>query len=323
MRTGAARGHQGYFHEAALYSSDDELLEIVIPFLAEGVAAGEPTLVVLGEQREELVRRAMSDDCGVVFMSSTQYTRPASAIKRYRELLAGHVAAGARQIRAVGEVPHPGTGAPWGWWSRYEAAVNHAYQDFPLWGVCPYDTRVTPDEVLEDVVRTHPRFVTADGRHVPNARYELPVDFLVRPASVIDSLELSPPVLELTDPLPAVARHAVIAASGVTCLDTGQVDDMVFAASEVVSNALRYGRHPVRLRLWTAPDRLVLTVTDQGKGPDNPFVGFLPEENTCSAGFGLWITNQICDYVELDRTEDGFTVRLVVGTPHLVSRPSR
>jgi hypothetical protein len=40
--------HRGYFHEALLYDSDEEFLAVALPFLQDGVAAGEPVLVALG-----------------------------------------------------------------------------------------------------------------------------------------------------------------------------------------------------------------------------------------------------------------------------------
>ena len=36
MRTGAAAGHRGYLHEALCYSTDEEFLAVVVPFLTEG-----------------------------------------------------------------------------------------------------------------------------------------------------------------------------------------------------------------------------------------------------------------------------------------------
>ena len=68
--------------------------------------------------------------------------------------------------RVASEVPHPGVGAPWDGWARYEAAINRAYAEFPLWGLCAYDTRITPGAVLDDVARTHPHLATAHGRWV-------------------------------------------------------------------------------------------------------------------------------------------------------------
>ena len=90
---------------------------------------------------------------------------------------------------------------------------------------------------------------------------------------------------------------------------------MVFTVSEAVTNALIHGRPPVRFRLWTAPDRIVATVTDRGDGPADPLAGLLPVTDPCSGGLGLWLTHQLCSHVTLDTTDDGFTIRLVVGTP--------
>ena len=98
-------------------------------------------------------------------------------------------------------------------------------------------------------------------------------------------------------------------------LDATDIEHLVFAVSEAVTNALTHGRPPVRFRLWSAPDRIVATVTDRGDGPADPFAGLLPVTDTCSAGLGLWLTHQLCSHVTLDTTDDGFTIRLVVGTP--------
>lgn len=190
MRSGAAAGHRGYFHEAAFYGSDDEFLAIVLPFLAGGIEAGEPTAVALDERKAELIRAAMGDTASISFLEEpARDARPTRFIREYRELAAAHVAEGARQVRIVGELPLPGMSLSWEWWARYEAAINHAFDEFPLWGVCSYDTRLAPAEVLADVARTHPHVATADGQHLPNSRFEDPAEFLAgRPAA-------RPPVL--------------------------------------------------------------------------------------------------------------------------------
>ena len=40
-----------------------------------------------------------------------------------------------------------------------------------------------------------------------------------------------------------------------------------------------------------------------------------PLTDTSSAGLGLWLTHQLSSHVTLDTTDDGFTIRLIVGTP--------
>lgn len=286
MRTGAAAGHHGHFHEAALYGSDDEFLSIVIPFLEGSAQAGEPTVVVLGETNTTLVRAEMANTSNVSFMdANAHYNRPASVIKSYRKLLAAHVARSAQQVRVVGDVPHPGLGRRWEKWARYEAVINHAYDDFPVWGLCTYDTRITPGDVLADVAQTHPYLATPDGRHVPNADFEDPAGFLTRrPPAGADPLETSPPITELVNPTPAAARRTVRNAASDSRLDPDELEDVVFAVSEAVTNAVYHGRPPVCLRVWASPSRFVATVTDQGHGPTDPFVGLLPRRTASLAG---------------------------------------
>ncbi|MBI2710742.1 MAG: sensor histidine kinase [Actinobacteria bacterium] len=321
MRTGAAAGHAGYFHEAAFYRSDDELLDIVVPFLRDGVAAGEPTIVTFAERNAELVRSALPGDCGVRFLAGAdQYARPASCIRAYRSLFAREVAAGAGQIRVVGDVPHPGLGMPWHGWARYEAAINHAYDQFPIWGMCPYDTRITPDDVLAEVARTHPHVATPDGVHRRNGDFQDPAAFLAqRAAAPPDPLQARPPALVLRDPSPADARHAVAALAADPPLPAGAPEDLALAVSEVVTNALEHGGRPCSLRAWRNADRVVVVVHDRGPGPADPFAGLMPAAHAGSldGGFGLWIASLVCDEVAFTTGPDGFTACLVVGRPHV------
>lgn len=318
MRTGAAAGHRGYFHEAALYGSDTELAAIAVPFLRDGLDAGEPGVVALTPANTALVRAAMPDaHTELMFVAGpVGHGNPAAAIAAYRAALTDLAAAGATQIRLVGEVPHPGNGAPWDWWARYEATANHAFDDVPAWGICPYDTRTTPAAVLDDVLATHPYLATPDGRHLPNPRYRPAEDFLAsRPAPAPDPIEATPPLIELVDPTPAAARRAVQALNTTAPINA---EDFAYAVNEAVSNALRHGQAPVRLRLWAGPDRAVATITDRGHGPTDPYVGLLPATST-TGGLGLWMTHQMCNHVSFGAGEDGFTIRLTAGSPHVVA----
>ncbi|MFC8619681.1 anti-sigma factor RsbA family regulatory protein [Micromonospora purpureochromogenes] len=320
MRTGAAAGHRGYFHEAVCYGSDDDLLAVVVPFLTGGVTAGEPTLVAFGERNTALVRAALGPDSGVSYLGGGDvYARPTAAIRSYRQLLADHVAAGAGQIRIIGELPPSAFGATWDWWARYESAINHAYDDFPLWSMCAYDTRTTPTPMLADVLRTHPRTALPDGRHVPNEGYTPPEAYLLENRPIApDPLQAGAPAVELHDPTPARAREAVHEA-GRGRLKVDDVDDLAVAVSEVVTNALRHGQPPVRFRLWTGADRIVVSVDDRGAGPSDPYAGLLPAGGAAPGGLGLWITHQSCNYVAMHRGADAFTLRLTAGNPHVTS----
>ncbi|GIF76087.1 sensor histidine kinase [Asanoa siamensis] len=316
-RSGAAAEHVGYFHEAVYYDSDDELLAVVLPFLVGGVDEKEPTVVSFGPEKADLVRRALPAAArgGVSFLTGgSVYARPAAAIRAYRELLAGHVADGAGQIRIVGEIPRPSLGATWNWWARYEAAINQAYDEFPLWSLCAYDTRITPSAVLGDVARTHPRTLHADGQHSLSPSYAAPASFLSAwPPVALDPLQEGPPLITLVSPTAAEARHAVRAVDPGLPLD--EIEELVIAVSEVVTNALRHGVPPVLVRYWSGFDRVVVAVTDGGSGPTDPFAGLLPSRDSATGGLGLWITHQSCNYVAFSRDESSFTLRLTAGNP--------
>lgn len=314
-RTGAAADHTGYLHETAFYDSDDAFCAIVVPFVEAGVAAREPTVVACGPHNTAVLRDALVSVDGVTFVpGGEQYRRPASAIAAYRRRFGEYVAAGAAQIRVVGDVPHPGTGDPWEWWARYEATVNVAYDGFPLWGLCPYDTRTTPAAVLDDVARTHPFVATTDGLHTPNPRFEPPGRFLAARSSAPDPMESSTPAIELVDPSPAVARHAVALVAREAGIDERAAGGLLTSVSEVVTNALVHGRPPSCLRAWATAGRVVVAVSDTGHGPADPFVGLLPVDvDRRDGGLGLWLAHQLCDDVTFAIDEAGFTVRLVVG----------
>ena len=99
-----------------------------------------------------------------------------------------------------------------------------------------------------------------------------------------------------------------------SALPLRKVEDFFLAVTEVATNALQHGRRPVRVRLWTAPGRLVCTVTDRGEGFNDPLVGYAPApDGDHTAGNGLWLARLLCDQLDTARDPDGFTVRLRTG----------
>jgi anti-sigma regulatory factor (Ser/Thr protein kinase) len=80
-------------------------------------------------------------------------------------------------------------------------------------------------------------------------------------------------------------------------------------------NALIHGRPPATVRIWAAPDRIVVSVHDQGRGPADPLAGLFPApRGTATLGLGLWLIHQLDIDVALKHADDGFTIRLRGGT---------
>ncbi|MGI5498704.1 anti-sigma factor RsbA family regulatory protein [Lentzea sp. CA-135723] len=300
----------GFFHETAFYGSDDEFLAHAVPFVENGLREGEPSVVACTKHNTALLRGALGDTAVMYLPGADQYSRPSESIARFRALFAEHTESGARQMRVVGDVPHSGVGACWDWWARYEAAVNQAYAEFPVWGLCPYDTRTTPKEVLADVLSTHPNITPAPGTHEPNPGYR---EGLAASPQVVDPLEEGLPLVELFDTSAGAVREAVGTAIEPLNLSEDDAHDVVYAASEIVTNGLTHGVAPVRFRLWAGGSRVIVSVTDQGPGPSDPLAGLMPTKETLSAGLGLWILHRTCGYVAMGRDGDGFTVRVSVG----------
>jgi anti-sigma regulatory factor (Ser/Thr protein kinase) len=312
MRTGAARGRAGHFHEAGFYGSDAEFRALIVPFAEEGIAAGEPVIIGYDDRKNGLVRSWLTDPAAVQFVGDKGlYTTPAGAIAAYRRLFETHVALGARQIRIAGDVPHPGNGGRFEGWDRYESAINTVWQDFPVWGRCLYDTSTTPAAVLDVVERTHPHIVSPSGVRRASGRYQDALAFEGLPYAP-DPLEDAPPATELVDRPAAEARRALTQATDGRIPPAIQ-QDLLIGVTEAVTNAQRHGRPPVTVRIWAVPDRIVVTVHDTGHGPADRLAGLIPAPGSTPdrrLGMGLWVMHQLDLDVALRNTGGGFTVRL-------------
>src|SRR5262249_22316217 len=213
------------------------------------------------DRKSGLLRSWLADPSAVEFIGDQSlYATPGRAIATYRRMFEFHLALGAGQIRIAGDVPHRGNGGRFEGWDRYEWAVNAVWQDFPVWGLCLYDTTTASEDVLDVVERTHPRIVSPSGQHRPSERYE-EVPVFESPPPTPDPLEAAAPIVELTDRPAADARHAP-AQVGRGRLADAALADLIAGTSEAVSNALSHGTPPSTVRIWAAPDRVVVHVND-------------------------------------------------------------
>src|SRR3954468_13098113 len=261
MRTGAARGYVGNFHEAGSYSSDAEFLALIVPFVTEGIASGEPVVIGYDARKCHLLRATLPRPDAVTYIvDGSLYASPARAIEAYRQQFERHLAAGAEQIRIAGDVPHEGNGGRFDGWDRYESAVNAVWQDYPVWSRCLYDATTVPDDVRDVVQRTHRRLVTPDGGAGASPAYQDVPEFVGLPPTA-DPLEATTPSVRLGDASLKRTRRRVAEVAR-ECLGAAAFDEWVFALSEAVINAQSYGHPPVAVRVWTAPHRVVVHVHD-------------------------------------------------------------
>jgi anti-sigma regulatory factor (Ser/Thr protein kinase) len=301
----------GYVHEVGFYGSDEEFADLILPFAQGGIDNDEPMVFAYDPATTALLRQWLPDTAPVSYITDTgHYATPAKALRAWRSLVESKLAAGAQRVRIAGNVPHPGYGMSFAGWDRYEAAVDRALGDLPVWAPCLYDTRIAPTDVIERAASLHHTRRHLDGASRRNDRYAPPrglADFL---RADPDPIEQRAPLLQLTDPTPAAARAAI------TALLAGRVvaqqcEAILVATSEAVTNAILHGAPPVSVRGWLADGRVVICVHDRGAGPADPLAGLVPRgEQGAESGRGLWIAHQLDIDVALIPGADGFTVRL-------------
>lgn len=302
----------GFLHELGVYGSEDEFRQLIAPFALGGLEAGEPVLFAFDAHRTQLLQRWLPKASGISYVGDARpYAKPATALAAWRRAVEEQLSAGARRVRIAGNVPYPGHGQPYAGWDRYEAAVDRALGDLPVWAPCLYDTRTTPADVLTSASRLHRHLVEHSGAHRANERFDpcgRLADFQAPP---LDPLESTTPVFESVDPTPQELRGAVRRATQGVVAE--QRSELLLAASEVVTNALLHGMPPVWARIWRGDGRVVVRVHDRGAGPTDPLAGLLPPRELAVGGRGLWLIHQLDIDVALSVEGDGFAVRLCAG----------
>jgi anti-sigma regulatory factor (Ser/Thr protein kinase) len=312
----AANGGARYRHDALLYDSPGQLVDVAVPFLLEGLDAGEAGVVATSPETAKIVRDAVGSDprVHVLERGDVYQARTPTAITTFRALAEQRAAEGVDRVRVVGEVDFGLTERDWLEWQRYESVINAALADWPLWGLCVFDTQRLPDPLLESAMQTHPGVVGPSGRAL-NPGFVAPMDYLRSLPPPVEPLESTPPRLSV----PAVSdfiglRHAVAAELAGIPAPRDLLEDFLLAVDEMTSNAARHGKPPVSLDLWTGGDRIVCSIRDRGRGLDDPFAGYGPAhgEDLSRGGMGLWLARQLCDYVDLSGDDEGMQVRLTV-----------
>lgn len=104
-------------------------------------------------------------------------------------------------------------------------------------------------------------------------------------------------------------RQLVTAWASKEALGSEATEDLVLAVHEIANNSIRHGGGVGMLRLWRTGDELVCEVQDAGYIRDTRLM-HRPPGRLASASRGLWITEQICDLVEIFSSPRGSQVRM-------------
>jgi anti-sigma regulatory factor (Ser/Thr protein kinase) len=309
----------GFVHQAQIYDSEQDFLEVAVPFAREGIGAGEAVLARVRGPNAEALIDALGGDAYAIDVATAEgfYETPARTRSKFLDWAAEH--ADGRRVRLLGEPPWPLLSAAGvREWARHEAVINLSFAGSPVTFVCPYDARGLPASIIEHAERTHPQLVRA-GDVAASPAYLDPRDF----CGALNDAAPAPsgsPVAELRVEAERLAslRELVQGHAWEAGVEVGRIADIVLAVDEVATNALVHGAEPAIVRVWRQPGELVFEVVDSGAGIDDPVAGQLAPTGDAGAGRGLWTARQLCDSVEFRRNPSGVAVTLHLTLPDQV-----
>ena len=302
--------HDSFIHEAFFYNDDQEFFDRTLPFIEDGVAAGDAVLVVLGRGRIDSLRSMVSSGREQVqFQDMAEIgLNPGRIISAWVRFVAANLSEG-RGMRGIGEPIWSGrSDAEILECQRHEALLNVAFGSTPGFTLmCPYDRSTLDEQVLALAGRTHPTVVENGRRSLLSRDYEgTDIDpftgNLPEPSGAVEEFVLAGMSLDRVRRL--VADHA--AAAG---LDRKRSGDLVVAVNEAATNTVRHADGIGVLRLWREGESVICDVVDHGWIHD-PLAGRLPVSSSETAGRGLWLIHQLCDLVQIRSSETSTMVRM-------------
>lgn len=291
-------------HRGIAYTDSAELGTALAPTVAAALAGGRTVTVALEEPTAASLRAALGGDHREVeFLDITRpgRTDALQLAARRATVVAQAARAGVESLLVTEHARSQGR--PDAFWLRLEAALDAALAGLPATLWCAYR------ESLPAYLQCH-REIGSMGEPHRNDAYRTPPD-VVKDLPV--EAPAAPPRHARTwhfdaHDLTALRREltAAIASSG---LDADAGEDLVYACSEVATNAVEHGTGTGTAWTWIADDEVVCQVADAGRITD-PFPGVVPPPVDQDRGRGLWLARALCDEVEVASGPEGTVVRL-------------
>jgi anti-sigma regulatory factor (Ser/Thr protein kinase) len=302
-------------HGAAVVGSQAELLAVALPFLDEGLRAGDLVALTCPPDTVALLCRELGERASAVESDpriSLLGSRAPDALTMCSRYLERAVASGSGRLRVVAEVDFGDQPADWREGQRFESVYNRLMVGAPVSALCLYDQRRLPEQVVASAVATHPQLVRGSDWRASTGFQD--------PGTYVPSLPVPREPFEDGEPIfvvenaPTLAglRHQLGAVIASRVPDRDQQEDLHLAASEIAANAFRHGVRPVSARVWAHGNRLVCVIADRGTSYSDPFSGFAPAHgpDLSRGGMGLWLARKLWDHVDVLTTDQGLAVRL-------------
>jgi anti-sigma regulatory factor (Ser/Thr protein kinase) len=302
-------------HAVALYESADDLRQRALPFLRSGLAEGDVTIAVVSAETASHLRDGLGAEHRDVLwdLPGVTYHSLGPTFAGLRSFLGEQAEAG-NTVRLLAENPTESDESRTAAYLRLEAASNDVMGAFGFPWACLYDTHRYPAPVLEQVTQVHPYLLGLEGGTVGSEAYLPPDTYLGAHPGPLSPVPPNPPLdvwLTAAEQLAKTRRTAAETAAWLGLPPEDQFD-FELATAEVLTNAIRHGEQPCRVRTWATPTHVVLRVDDQGPGDDIATKGFRPPDPTQGhlGGMGIWMIRQLADAVHVETGSAGTAVEI-------------
>ena len=287
-----------FVHPALFYSTQQEYLDCLVPFITEGLAAGYPMLVAVPGPNLTALRDALGQAAtGVTLADMTKAGRNPGRIlggvlSNFADKHQG------QPVRMIGEPIWPTRSAvEYPACVQHEALINNAFTGRNVTVLCPYDEAHLDPDVIADARVTHPELwrvgspkqdSNAFGPEGVWARYNQP-------------LHRSPTAVPYTvRQLADVSGARDFAASFGQWFGLSQdgTANLRLITNELATAGLANAGGKCRLAFWHQDGHLVVEARDSGY-LDDPLDGRRPYERDTTRGRGLFVVNAVSDLVRI------------------------
>jgi excisionase family DNA binding protein len=158
---------EAHDHFATFYDSDGDRLRLSVPFLRDGLLAGQRCFLAASEELADEYCQALSQESGVdveaalaggalVTRSSAPGSTPREAVAGWEQLWWNALGHGARAIRVVGEMATYESFATAQEMLDYEVAYDSLAKRLPVMTLCQYDVRRFDGTTVMGAIQVHP-----------------------------------------------------------------------------------------------------------------------------------------------------------------------
>ncbi|MFD5099683.1 anti-sigma factor RsbA family regulatory protein [Streptomyces albidochromogenes] len=298
-----------FVHPALFYRGEKEYLHGTVPFIRDGLRAGEPVAVAVPGPNLGVLKKALGDDAADVrFLDMTEVGRnPGRIIPKVLRAFAD--AHRDTRVRIIGEPIWAGrSSVEYPACAQHEALINPAFQGREVTILCPYDAERLDEHVIADAYATHPVVISGGQEqrstaYAPEqivARYNLPL----APSAATEEFAFD------AERLPD-ARHFAVERAERFGLSGIGLEDVALIVAELTTNSVVHGGGSGTIRVWSDGGQMMCEVRDQGHLSD-PLAGRRPATRDQQGGRGLLLVHYLSDLVRIHTGPEGTSIRCYI-----------